>query len=63
MKELADDKFIFDINDRKFSKRIESTTGKGEITNYEQFLLFPQCFQNTCTADKNQGLFEKGLTP
>ena len=25
--------------------------GKGEIARYEQFLLFPQCFQKTCTAD------------
>ena len=25
--------------------------GKGEIANNEQFLLFPQCFQKTCTAD------------
>ena len=24
---------------------------KGEIAHYEQFLLFPQCFQKTCTAD------------
>ena len=24
--------------------------GKGEIAHYEQFLLFPQCFQKTCTA-------------
>ena len=23
--------------------------GKGEIARYEQFLLFPQCFQKTCT--------------
>ena len=22
--------------------------GKGEIARYEQFLLFPQCFQETC---------------
>ena len=22
--------------------------GKGEIARYEQFLLFPQCFQKTC---------------
>ena len=36
--------------------------GKGEIARYEQFLLCPQCFQKTLTADsKNQGLFEKGL--
>ena len=25
--------------------------GKGEIARYEQFLLFPLCFQKTCTAD------------
>ena len=23
----------------------------GHIDHYEQFLLFPQCFQKTCTAD------------
>ena len=28
--------------------RFENTAGKAEI---EQFLLFPQCFQKTCTAD------------
>ena len=32
-------------------KLAESTEGKGEIAHYEQFLLFPQCFQTTCTAD------------
>ena len=25
--------------------------GQGEIARYEQFLLFPQCFQKTCMAD------------
>ena len=30
----------------------ENTAGKGKIARYEQFLLFPQCFQNTCTANK-----------
>ena len=25
--------------------------GKGEIARYEQFLLFPQCFKKTSTAD------------
>ena len=24
---------------------------RGEITRHEQFLLFLQCFQKTCTAD------------
>ena len=35
------------------SKRVENTVGKGEIARYEQFLLFPQCFQKAwaCTAD------------
>ena len=31
--------------------RVENTDGKGEIARNEQFLLLPQCFQNTCTAD------------
>ena len=34
-----------------FQKSFENTMGKGEIAHYEQFLLFPQCFQKTCTAD------------
>ena len=25
---------------------VENTVGKGEIARNEQFLLFPQCFQN-----------------
>ena len=47
----ADDNFKFDENGGKFSYRLENTVGKGEIALYEQFLLFPQCFQKTCTAD------------
>ena len=35
---------------KKFSKRVENTVGKGEIARYEQFLLFPLCFQNTFQA-------------
>ena len=38
-------------NGRKLSKQVENTEGKGEIARHEQFLLFPQCFQKTCTAD------------
>ena len=37
--------FKFDKNGRKLSKWVENTVGKGEIACYEQFLLFPQCFQ------------------
>ena len=51
LKEFADDIFKFDENGRKFSKWVENTVGKGEIAHYEQFLLFPQCFQKTCKAD------------
>ena len=32
-------------------KRAENAVGKGEIARYEQYLLFPQCFLKTCTAD------------
>ena len=51
LKEFEDNNFKFDGNGRKFSKRVENTVEKGEIARYEQFLLFPHCFQKTCTAD------------
>ena len=51
LKEFADDNIKFDENGNKFSKRVENAVGKGEIARYEQFLLFPQCFRKTCTAD------------
>ena len=62
-KAFADDNFKFDDNGRKFSRKIENSVGKGEIAQNEQFLLFPQCFQKTCTRKtrENQGLFGKGL--
>ena len=50
-KRVADDNFRFDENSRKFSKWLEKTVGKGEIACYEQFLLFTECFQKTCTVD------------
>ena len=51
LKEFADDIFIFNDNLRKFSKLIENIVGKREIARYEQFLIFPQWFQKTFTAD------------
>ena len=48
LKQFADDNFEFDVNSRKFYKLVENTVGKGEIARYEQFLLFPQCFQKAC---------------
>ena len=50
-KEFAEDSFKCDKNGRKFFKWLENTVGKREIARYEQFLLFPQCFQKACTAD------------
>ena len=49
LRDFADDYFELDENGRKFSK--QKTVGKGEIARHEQFLLFPRCFQKTCTAD------------
>ena len=28
--------------------------GKEEIARYEQFILFPSCFQKTCTVDTSK---------
>ena len=30
--------------------------GKGEIARYEQFLLFPQCFQKACFLGVSKGV-------
>ena len=51
LKDFADDNFEFDENGRKFSWRVENTVGGGEISRNEQFLLFQQCFQKTCTTN------------
>ena len=51
LKDSADNNFKSDENGRKASKRVENTVEKGEIALYEQFLLFPQCFQKTCTEN------------
>ena len=29
----------------------ENTVGKGQFARYEQFILFPHCFQKTFNAD------------
>ena len=35
-------------------KKGRNTVGKGEIAGYKQFLLFPQCFQKTCSTDTSK---------
>ena len=46
-KESAEDNFKY----AESSPSGKKTLGKGETARYEQFLLFPQCFPKTCTAD------------
>ena len=35
---------------------VENTVGKGEIARYEQFFLFPQCFQKACFPGASKGV-------
>ena len=51
MKEFAENNFNFDENGRKFFKRVGNTIGNERIARFEKFRLFPQCFQNTYTAN------------
>ena len=61
LKAFADDNLKFDENGRKLSKRVDNTVGKGEIACYEQFLLFPQCFQKACFPRQKVLLCRNGL--
>ena len=56
LKEFTDDNFKFDENGRKLSKWVENTGGNGEIARYQQFLLFPQCFQKACFPGASKGV-------
>ena len=56
LKGFADDNFKFDEIGRKLSKQVENTVGKREIAHYEQFLLFPQCFQTACFPGASKGI-------
>ena len=38
------------------SIQVENTVGKGETARYEQFLLFPQCFQKACFLGASKGV-------
>ena len=44
MKDLADDNFKFDENNRMFSKRVENAVGKGEIARLRAISPFPTVF-------------------
>ena len=47
--EFADDNFSY-LYGKMYFTRVENIVGKGEIACYEQFLLFQQCSQKSCTA-------------
>ena len=53
LKEFADNNFKFDENGRKLSKWVENTVGKAR---YEQFLLYPQCFQKAYFPGVSKGV-------
>ena len=42
--------------EESYPKQEENTVGKGEIARYEQFLLFPQCFQKACFPGASKGV-------
>ena len=46
-REFADDNLNFIEMGKSSSKRVANTLRRGETAHYEQFLLFPQCFQKT----------------
>ena len=50
LKEFADNNVI------KLSKWVENTVGKGEIARYDQFHLFPHCFQKACFPAASKGV-------
>ena len=45
-KAFADDKIILTQKLKFMLRRVENIVGKGENAGHQQFLLFPQCFQN-----------------
>ena len=56
LKDFAEDNFKFDENNRKLFRPVENIVGKGEIARYEQFLLFPQCFQKVYFPMASKGV-------
>ena len=51
LKAFADNNYNFVENGRNLFKQVEKHCGKRRNSRYAQFLLFLQCFWNTCTAD------------
>ena len=49
LKAFADDKSNIAKIKISLFDRVENTVGKGENAGYQHFLLFPQCFQKSCS--------------
>ena len=62
LKEFAVDNFKLNENGIMFSKQVENNVEKGEIVRFEQYLLFPQCFQKhlCCKHVKTRACLGKG---
>ena len=43
-----------DLGGIQLSDLVENIVGKGEIARYEQFLLYPQCFQKLVVVDASK---------
>ena len=54
----ANKKLRYDVKNMEkwvqLSDLVENIVGKGEIARYEQFLLFPQCFQKPSFVDSSK---------
>ena len=55
-KAFTDDKIRYYDLKIEVVKQVENTVSKEEIDLYEQFLLFPQCFQNACLPGASKGV-------
>ena len=59
LNEFADDNFKYDEDDRRFSRWVQNTVGKGEITRYSYpNSVFKKLALQTC---RSKGLLGKGL--
>ena len=56
LKQSSDNNLEFDVNSRNFSKLVENPVDKREIGCYDQFLLFPHCFQKACLPGVSKGV-------
>ena len=54
LKKFVDNNFKFDENGGNSQKGWKTSWEMEKKPCYEQFLLSPQCFQKTCTADTSK---------